>query len=357
MLNKIVCPKCGQLYNEDAERCPLCGLPAQPRPAPAAAPQRRRVTEVERQQRQKDQRRDAADERRRQKQAKLLADAEEERRLQAAEEQERLEKKRRKLARRGYSEEEIRLQLSMEKRRVPDVAVLPDRRRVPALPLLFSILFLVIAIVIGGSFLLWKANILEIGIYEYLSTVAGKSEPKEATCTGIELSDDELRLTAEQETYKLRYTLTPEDCSLPVSFQSSDPSVIEVDEFGVITALAPGQASVSVSCGEMEARCAVTCSFAETETVDPATLDLPEGLELSATDITFFGPGENTYLHVNNVPNGVEIVWSSSDDAIATVESNGHVVAVADGLCYVTAVVGEYAASCTVRCNFPEADD
>lgn len=47
---------------------------------------------------------------------------------------------------------------------------------------------------------------------------------------------------------------------------------------------------------------------------------------------------------------GVEgqAVWSSSDDAIATVDSNGLVTAVKEGAVTVTATIGEYVASCAV---------
>ena len=358
MMNKIVCPKCGQLYDAEAERCPLCGQPTQQRPAPEAAPapQRRRVTEVERQQHRRIQQQDARDEKRRRKLAKMLADAEEERQLQAAEEQERLDKKRRKLEKRGLPDDEIRRRLAMERREIPDVAVLPDPRRVPAGFLIPAILILLLAIVVGGSFLLWRAGVVKIGMYEYLSGTSEDGVPASERCDAVSLTDTELEFTSAGVSYKLRYTLSPAECALPVQFQSSDDSIVEVDDFGVLRAVGPGSATITVKCGTAQAQCAVTCSFVPDAPPDPETLDLPDGLELSAVDITFFNPKENTYLHVTNVPNGTEIVWTSTDEAVATVDSNGYVVAVGRGLCYVTATVGPYAESCTVRCNFVETE-
>ena len=65
-----------------------------------------------------------------------------------------------------------------------------------------------------------------------------------------------------------------------------------------------------------------------------------------------FQSDQNTYLSVTNLPDGVEVFWASSNEEVATVEENGHVVAVGRGTCYITAVVDDYHESCIVRCNF-----
>ena len=50
MINKNVCPNCGQLYDTELARCPLCGTA--PQVVDTDAPvQRRRITEAERRQR------------------------------------------------------------------------------------------------------------------------------------------------------------------------------------------------------------------------------------------------------------------------------------------------------------------
>jgi len=53
MLNKNVCPNCGQLYDTNLDKCPLCGTA--PQVVDTADPvQRKRITEAERKQRRAD---------------------------------------------------------------------------------------------------------------------------------------------------------------------------------------------------------------------------------------------------------------------------------------------------------------
>jgi uncharacterized protein YjdB len=70
--------------------------------------------------------------------------------------------------------------------------------------------------------------------------------------------------------------------------------------------------------------------------------------------MTFFNPGENFTLKLENVPVGTPVTWTSQDPAIATVDEGGRVVAVAKGTTKVLAKVGELTAECWVRCNFQE---
>ena len=65
--------------------------------------------------------------------------------------------------------------------------------------------------------------------------------------TGIVLSTNNVELTEGEET-SLSYTLFPEDASdYGLSWLSADPSVATVDSKGKVTAVAPGQTSVTLS--------------------------------------------------------------------------------------------------------------
>ncbi len=354
MLNKNVCPKCGQLYDLNLAACPVCNTPAQVLPQNEQPVQRRRLTEVERRQRQQDQKREAAESRKREREARRAADAEEERLLEEEEERLWTERQRKKLEKRGLSEEEIDRRLnggSNPKEERLDDAPSYDRGRVPGAFSWVSILLLLLALAIGGSFLLWRAGIVKLPIYDELkSRLAGA--PQETVCESISLTDETIAFTEAGQTHSLEYKLLPEGCTQSVSFTTSDESVAMVGELGIVTAVGPGSAVITAKCGDSMASCTVTCSFAEPTEEPTEEIDLSDGIVLNLTDITFKEAGENTYLSVTNLPVGVEVFWASSNEEVATVDENGHVVAVGKGTCYITAVVNDYTESCIVRCNF-----
>lgn len=345
MLNKNVCPKCGQLFDTGMDRCPLCGLPVQTPPTEEAPVQRRRITEAERRQRRQEQRLATSEARRRERDARRAADAEEERKLQAEEARAREERMRSRLEKKGYSADEA-------ERRAADGT--PKNRKargsqggIPNNMLILSIVLCAIAILIGSLYLLWRAR----GGGKTASSGSASGD-----CTAITLNTDAVELKAAGETFTLTYSLSPADCKQDVTFESSDTEVVDVGaKTGVITAKQPGMATITAVCGTRKASCAVNCDFGgEEESSAPTELVLPDGLKLSSTDITFFNPNESTYLHVENVPNGTIIEWASDDMTVAVVEPNGHVIAVSKGTCNIIATVGEYSAKCIVRCNFKD---
>lgn len=59
--------------------------------------------------------------------------------------------------------------------------------------------------------------------------------------------------------------VTPEDTTDHITWESSDPSVLTVDEDGVMTGLHRGTVTVTASCGELVSRCQVTIRFADVD--------------------------------------------------------------------------------------------
>ena len=165
------------------------------------------------------------------------------------------------------------------------------------------------------------------------------------------LNSSTLEFSRAGETFALRLVPAP---AQKTAYRSSNPAVAAVDADGVVTAVAPGRAEITVECGEITAVCRVSCEFApapESEPTEPP-LFLADGLKLSRTDITFFNAGENIYLHVDNLPNGYTVTWRSDNITVAVVDQSGHVVASGEGTCRITATVGDVSASCIVRCRF-----
>lgn len=135
---------------------------------------------------------------------------------------------------------------------------------------------------------------------------------------------------------QLKATVTPDDGQTLV-WSSSDSSVASVAD-GLVTALAPGTATVAAKAGGKSAECVVTVGPVEvlSVTLDQTTLDLTVGdtEQLTATVL----PEDAT---------DKTVVWSSSDQEVATV-ADGLVTALAPGTATVTASAGDLSAECVV---------
>jgi len=396
MINKNVCPNCGQLYDTGLERCPLCGAAAQVlETAPTA--QRRRITEQERRQRRDDRKAAEQEARRRRRDEMLARDAEEERQLEEEERarrearlQKRLEKKRRKEEERQALDRQRREELPhpLEQdepmdRAKPYVTVPRqagyDRGRVPRAFLVMSTLLLAITLAVGGSYLLWRTGLAKLPVYDKLAAqkesrpaaqppvetqppAAQTEKPAEtgstevpiprAECTGITLDLTEITFSSAGDTRKITATVEPEGCTQRLEFSTADDTVAKVGMTGVVTSIGEGSTVITATCGSITAQCTVTCTI---PTEAPKPTEAYDGeLKLKTDDITFFEAGENFVLILVDLPADIPVVWSSEDETIATVDSGGHVVAVGKGTTKIVAEAGGKKVSCIVRCNFRE---
>ena len=91
---------------------------------------------------------------------------------------------------------------------------------------------------------------------------------------------------------------------------------------------------------------------------DPEPMPLPDvvsSLALNKTDFTLKAAGATYKLKAEVTGSESPVVWTSSDEAVATVSENGTVTAVAPGTATVTATVDEMVVECIVRCSWEEA--
>lgn len=179
------------------------------------------------------------------------------------------------------------------------------------------------------------------------SAAASREQTSEA-CSALSLNVSSREITRKDDTFLLVAVTDPPD--MEVRFTSSDESVVVVGESGLVTAVGPGSAVITASCGGRQADCRITCIWSVPESTDPPE---PEGdLELENPDMTFFAKGESYVQKVKDLPPGTPVIWSSADESIATVDASGHITAVGPGVTVVTAMAGERIGCCYVRCDF-----
>lgn len=414
MINKNVCPNCGQLYDTDLEKCPLCGTAAQVVEADAPV-QRRRITEAERRQRRADRKEAEQEARLRKKNDKIMQDAEEERLLKEAserrKEEKRLKKEAKRVAKQGREESGSEVPvpqpvISPAQRPVggPDGSrpsggtpapdrmtrrpaideqyTVRDNTRVPRFFLVLSFLLLLATLVIGGTYLLWKTGKVDFKIYNDLfnkyhetnyAGAEGETQPVLASeqetdapytvdpnaekqpCQSLKLKEQELVLDHVNATKQIGVETVPSPTTDAKVFVCADESIAKVSAAGVVTAVAPGTVVVTVTCGSQSAECTVVCDFEADPDAEPSEAVVDE-LELNYKDkdMTFFHAGEFTTLTIVNIPAGTHVEWKSLDETVATIDENGRVEAVSNGTTKVIGTVGDKTVECWVRCHFTE---
>lgn len=144
------------------------------------------------------------------------------------------------------------------------------------------------------------------------------------------------------ETFKLEAEVSPENADYEsLSWASSDEDVATVSQEGLVTAVASGDAVISVSTGDISAECTVTVIGKPVESISFDTYSLE------------MEPGDTYYIITMISPGDADdktLIWSSSDENVATV-SDGTVTAIAPGSAEITASCGTAYATCYVTVN------
>lgn len=185
--------------------------------------------------------------------------------------------------------------------------------------------------------------------------VTEDTKPETIPCSGIVLGNNVVELNGVGMARLLDVKIIPENTTDSVTFESSDPDVATVTAQGRVTAVAPGQAIITVKCGEISKECRVICDFEEEPTQETQETEAVETFELNRNDITFAAKGEKFTFSVAGV-DADQITWSSADSSIASI-SNGRVVAEGPGTTTIKAEYAGKSASCIVRCSFADEDE
>lgn len=195
------------------------------------------------------------------------------------------------------------------------------------------------------------------------------------TPTGVAAPESIDLVTNGENTKSLDAKLIPADATdVKLAYESNDESIATVDETGKVTAVANGECTITTYVvadakdAEASELSAVVVEAADSEEVDDSVATMPE--DLAAMDSAFGVVPENlkaeTKVTVTTNVEGItldktegvltvgntvtvtatvtpdtatnaSVTWTSSDEAIATVDSEGKITAVAPGTATITA--------------------
>lgn len=167
----------------------------------------------------------------------------------------------------------------------------------------------------------------------------GPITPSTIAVSSVSLSKTEADLVI-GKTLQLTATVSPSNATdKTVTWASSNSTVASVTPTGLVTANAAGTANITASCGGKSATCKISAK-------KPVT-----SVELDKTEITL--DAEETYtLKATVKPDDATdktVVWESSKTSVATVDNNGKVKGIDNGVASVTATCGGKSASCKVN--------
>ena len=138
---------------------------------------------------------------------------------------------------------------------------------------------------------------------------------------------------------------TTKDVTHDVHWSSSDPAIATVSLTGLVTAVAPGTATITGTLDGQSATLSVTVTNATlnvgglTITTPPVTLAAGQGSQLAASGS--YSDGTTTDVTAN-------VQWSSDNPAVATVDASGLVTGVAPGTATITGTLDGQSATLSV---------
>ena len=174
--------------------------------------------------------------------------------------------------------------------------------------------------------------------------------------SSIELNHETLNLVAGADGRQLTVETIPDSAllsNLTIAYKSSDPTVATVDKNGLVTPVKAGPATITVTAtapvmeGGIQLEIAqktATCAVTVTDMAIPAT-----NIALDAYSKTM-SVGDKAKLTATVKPTDTtdKVVWTSSNESVATVDENGNITALAAGTTKILATAGAVSAECTV---------
>ena len=169
-----------------------------------------------------------------------------------------------------------------------------------------------------------------------------EKDPDPVPVTSVKLNNTTLNLTVGDSETLTAIVLPDNATNKDVTWASSNEDVATVDENGKVTAVKAGTAIITATAGGKKASCEVTVTSQPVPvtgiSLDDAEVSVGRTIQLKPK----FTPADTTQRGVT---------WVSSDETIATVDTNGNVKGLAEGTVSITVTSTEDAnvtATCTV---------
>jgi len=172
-----------------------------------------------------------------------------------------------------------------------------------------------------------------------------------ATPTTIAVTPDTVALTALGQTAQLGAEVRDQAGrameGVPVAWTSADTTVAAVDSAGLVTAAGAGETTIVATSGEASGEAVVTVmQSADSVVVSPAADTIAQGDTVPLSAEAFDQNG--------HAVEGAEFNWSSSNDAVATVDGSGLVRGVAEGTATITATAGDASGTSEITVENPD---
>ena len=197
------------------------------------------------------------------------------------------------------------------------------------------------------------ACVLAFSLAAFTACEADMTDEDTVRATGVTLNETSISL-AVGEQFQLTATPTPENATDTITWHTSDKSIAEVTQDGLVTAVSLGTvegattATVTITVQIYTAKATCTVTVTPAEDLPAESVDLPDTASVET--------GSTTTLSATVLPQGTtdEVVWTivsgdeyveiapSSDGLTCTVEG------VAAGSAVIRATAGDFSDTCTV---------
>lgn len=202
---------------------------------------------------------------------------------------------------------------------------------------------LALGLMLGVAQLPASAAAPAAGQLEQTNSILSRLWPGRVPVTDIELGEYQPTMTV-GTTQLLSPVVLPENASnKTLTIFSENSNIVAVNEQGYVGAVSVGTTRVGVSCGD------VTVYYTITVEPDPSAVVTDMDVSLSPSEIAV---GDTVSLSIAVMPttaaSSAEAVFTSSNEAVATVNSFGRVTAVAPGQATITVQCGDVVRSVEV---------
>lgn len=208
-----------------------------------------------------------------------------------------------------------------------------------------------------GDTNLWVKVTIAGELYTARCAISVKeAEPQPVPVESVSLNKDTLSLEVDGEE-TLIATVNPDNADeKTVTWSSADEAIAQVDETGKVTAVGEGTTTITATAGGQSATCEVTVN-AKT----PVTVTVT-GVELTPTELTAKKGDTLEKLVATVKPEDAtnkNVTWTSSNEAVVTVDTEGNVTIVGEGDAIITVTTedGNHTATCTITVSAADSEE